>query len=360
MRYVTPVLVGLIGIEVLALKRRELTLDDLDESARPLGYERNDTIASLSICAASFVVPPLISKALSTTVPGRGKYGRVLVAGMIGAAAATSATDALARSENGTLSELARRVRPSASVTTAAASIVTGALTWASQASAHALWGRGGWKRDLGTGLATQASALLLWDFLTYWDHRIRHTSRAMWAVHSVHHSSERYNLSTALRNPVAEPLMMFVPYGIMSFLGFRPSVVETARAIDLTYQYWLHTELIDRLGVAEEVLNTPSHHRVHHGSQPEYLDRNHGGILILWDRLFGTFQREEQRVRYGLAETEPSTNPIRLMTNEYRSIFREVSEATNWKERIRTVFGRPGSKQTNNQSSTTDLDLAS
>jgi sterol desaturase/sphingolipid hydroxylase (fatty acid hydroxylase superfamily) len=153
---------------------------------------------------------------------------------------------------------------------------------------------------------------------------------------------------------------MMFVPYGIMSWIGFRPSVVETARAIDLTYQFWLHTELIDRLGIAEEFLNTPSHHRVHHGSQAEYLDRNHGGILIIWDRLFGTFQREGQRVRFGLAGTQGTTNPVQIMTNGYRSIFRDVAKSRTWRERIRLVFGRPVSPKTAAPHSTTKLKLAS
>ena len=374
MRFVTPALVALIGVEVFALQRRKasarndehLAFDDSQTPAetalsqQPLGYDRNDTVASLTICAASFIVPPLMSKVLAPTVPGRGKYGRVLVAGLVGAAAATTVTDALARSDNGKFSDVARRIRPSASVATAASGIVAGALTWASRTSARSLWGRGGWKRDFGTGIATHASALLVWDFLTYWDHRLRHTSRSLWAVHSVHHSSERYNLSTALRNPVAEPLMMFVPYGVMSWIGFRPSIVEAARAIDLTYQYWLHTELIDRLGTCEEFLNTPSHHRVHHGSQPEYLDRNHGGVLIIWDRLFGTFQREGQRVRYGLAGTQTTTNPLQIMTNEYRSIFRDVAKSKTWRERIRLVFGRPTSDTHHKLPDATDLELAS
>ncbi len=127
------------------------------------------------------------------------------------------------------------------------------------------------------------------------------HESRWLWAIHVVHHSSERYNLSTALRQPVAERFGAMLPYGLLSLAGVRPELIETARGVNLLYQYWIHTEAIGRLGPAEEVLNTASHHRVHHGSNPQYLDRNHGSILIVWDRLFGTFDREDEPVVYGL-----------------------------------------------------------
>ncbi len=125
-----------------------------------------------------------------------------------------------------------------------------------------------------------------------------------------MHHSSEHYNLSTALRQPVADAFGTFVPYGILAWLGIRPSLIEQARGINLIYQFWIHTEVIQSLGPLESVLNTPSHHRVHHGANRQYLDRNHGSILIIWDRLFGTFEREDEPVRYGLTKNIDTFNP--------------------------------------------------
>ncbi len=136
------------------------------------------------------------------------------------------------------------------------------------------------------------------------------HESRHLWAIHVVHHSSERYNLSTALRQPVADTLGTSVPYGLLCLAGISPELVATARGVNLLYQFWIHTETIGRLGPTEAVLNTPSHHRVHHGSNRQYLDRNHGSILIVWDRLFGTFEPEDEPVVYGLTKDIKTFNP--------------------------------------------------
>jgi sterol desaturase/sphingolipid hydroxylase (fatty acid hydroxylase superfamily) len=152
------------------------------------------------------------------------------------------------------------------------------------------------------------------------------HEVRLLWAHHVIHHSSERYNLSTALRQPVSDVLLIAVPYGIMARMGIRPALIAQARAINLLYQYWIHTETIGKLGPAEEVLNTPSHHRVHHGSNPQYIDRNHGSILIVWDRLFGTFEREDEPVIYGLTKNVGTYNPAVVITHEYRDILRDVA----------------------------------
>ena len=169
------------------------------------------------------------------------------------------------------------------------------------------------------------------------------HSSRYMWAIHVVHHSSEHYNLSTALRQPVAEAFGTFVPFGSLCLLGIRPGLVETARGVNLLYQYWIHTETVGRLGRAEEVLNTPSHHRVHHGSNRRYLDRNHGSILILWDRLFGTFEPEGERVVYGLTKNIDTFQPGRIATHEYAAMLRDVAGSTSWRERLSYVGARPG-----------------
>jgi sterol desaturase/sphingolipid hydroxylase (fatty acid hydroxylase superfamily) len=164
-----------------------------------------------------------------------------------------------------------------------------------------------------------------------------------MWAIHVVHHSSEHYNLSTALRQPVAEAFGTFVPFGSLCLFGIRPGLVETARGVNLLYQYWIHTETIGVLGPAEEVLNTPSHHRVHHGSNRQYLDRNHGSILILWDRLFGTFEPEGDRVVYGLTKNINTFQPGRIATHEYASMLRDVAGSTSWRERLSYVVRGPG-----------------
>ena len=197
--------------------------------------------------------------------------------------------------------------------------------------------------RDLGTGVAATALAVAGWDFIYYWNHRFMHESRFMWAIHVPHHSSERYNLSVALRQPVADVLGTFLPYGLVSLLGVRPSVVETARGMNLIYQYWIHTDVIGKLGRFERWFNTASHHRVHHGSNLRYIDRNHGSILILWDRLFGTFQAEQERVVYGLTKNVDSFNVGRIATHEYADIARDVYRSATWGERLSYVFKGPG-----------------
>ena len=158
-----------------------------------------------------------------------------------------------------------------------------------------------------------------------------------------MHHSSERYNLSTALRQPVADVLGVYVPYGLLARVGIRPALIEQARGVNLLYQYWIHTDAIRSLGAGEEVLNTPSHHRVHHGSNQQYLDRNHGSILIVWDRLFGTFQREDEPVVYGLTKNIDTYNPVRIASHEYADIVRDVAHSTNWRDRLSFVLRGPG-----------------
>jgi len=180
-------------------------------------------------------------------------------------------------------------------------------------------------------------------DFVYYLYHRTHHEIRVLWASHVVHHSSERYNLSTALRQPVAEGVTLTVPFGVLGLLGVRPALIEHARGINLIYQFWIHTETIRRLGRLEKVLNTPSHHRVHHGSNRQYLDRNHGSILILWDRLFGTFEEEDERVVYGLTRNIDTYNPLRIASHEWRDIARDVADADTWSDRFSFLLRGPG-----------------
>ncbi|MGH9086057.1 MAG: sterol desaturase family protein, partial [Acidimicrobiales bacterium] len=236
----------------------------------------------------------------------------------------------------------ARRVRR----VTGPVAVGAGALaltTWTQhRTTAWRMWERGK-RHDRGAGPLAWLAAIAGWDLIYYWNHRMMHEVRGMWAIHVVHHSSERYNLSTALRQPVADVLGVWVPYGWLARMGIRPQLIAQARGINLLYQYWIHTDTIRRLGRAEEVLNTPSHHRVHHGSNQRYIDRNHGSILIVWDRLFGTFQREEEPVVYGLTKNIETYNPARIATHEYRDILRDVAHSTSWHDRLSFVLRGPG-----------------
>lgn len=187
---------------------------------------------------------------------------------------------------------------------------------------------------DPGTGAWVFGLALLGDDFLYYWFHRLHHEVRILWAAHVNHHSSSRYNLSTALRQPwttFTSPLF----YAPLPLLGIDPLLVVTAHSANLLYQYGLHTELVGSLGPLEAVLNTPSHHRVHHGRNVRYLDRNHGGILIVWDRLFGTFEPESEAVDYGLTTPLRSHNPLVIAFHEWVAMGRDALDALR--------AGRPG-----------------
>jgi len=186
-------------------------------------------------------------------------------------------------------------------------------------------------------------AAMVAWDFLYYWDHRWQHEKRIFWANHVTHHSSEHYNLSTALRQPWSGFLLswVFVP---MPLLGFTPAQTLKAGQLNLLYQYWIHTEAIDRLPpMAEAVLNTPSHHRVHHGANPQYLDKNYAGILITWDKLFRTFEPEVRRVKYGLTKNIKTFNPVRIGYHEFADIAHDVRHAKGWRNKVGHVWKRPG-----------------
>ncbi|MCY1080525.1 sterol desaturase family protein [Archangium lansingense] len=148
-------------------------------------------------------------------------------------------------------------------------------------------------------------------DFAYYWFHRTSHRMNLVWATHAPHHQSEDYNLAVALRQGPIQPLVSRVFYLPLAWIGFPPIMFATAAALNTLYQFWVHTELIGKLGPLEWVLVTPSHHRVHHACNGRYLDKNHGGILILWDRLFGTFEPEEERITYGTVKPIRTFNPL-------------------------------------------------
>jgi sterol desaturase/sphingolipid hydroxylase (fatty acid hydroxylase superfamily) len=198
---------------------------------------------------------------------------------------------------------------------------------------------------DLGTGAVAWVVAMVAWDFSYYWNHRAGHRVRLLWANHVQHHSSTRYNLSTALRQPVTSVNeLLFFP--TLCLLGLQPWLVFAAGGINLLYQFWIHTEAIDRLPrPVEYVLNTPSHHRVHHGSNRRYLDRNYGGILIVWDRLFGTFEPEsaDEPVVYGLTKNIATYNPLRVAGHEYAALARDVAATPGLGRRVARLLRPPG-----------------
>ncbi|MBV8462368.1 MAG: sterol desaturase family protein, partial [Acidimicrobiales bacterium] len=281
-----PIYFGTIAVEHLWLRRR---------AARQGGtagdYERSDTIASLSMGVGSLVVPLVTARLLRPFTPGRGRLGKAVIGVAAAAAALTTVADVVVRrldedpppeaspSASTTGRDVARKVAAVGGVTTVVCGGVAMATFWSSRTALERFWRRR-FLPSLGTGPLALAAAVAGWDFIYYWNHRFMHQSRYMWALHVVHHSSEHYNLSTALRQPVADSLNVAVPYGALCLVGIPPDLVMRARDLNLLYQYWIHTETIGRLGPAEAVLNTPSHHRVHHGSNRLYLDRNHGSIL--------------------------------------------------------------------------------
>ncbi len=182
-------------------------------------------------------------------------------------------------------------------------------------------------------------------DFSYYWFHRISHTSRYFWASHVVHHSSQKYNLGTALRQTWTGTLTgAFIFWLWLPLLGFSPVAVMTMQAISLLYQFWIHTEFIRRLPAPIEfIFNTPSHHRVHHATNLAYLDKNHAGILIIWDRLFGTFEPEVERPVYGLTKNLRTHNPVRIAFHEWTDIGRDLRRAGSFRNAMGYLFGSPG-----------------
>jgi sterol desaturase/sphingolipid hydroxylase (fatty acid hydroxylase superfamily) len=180
-------------------------------------------------------------------------------------------------------------------------------------------------------------------DLCYYWFHRTHHQVRILWAVHVNHHSSRHFNLSTALRQTVLTPFTGPIFWSVLPLVGFPPWMVLTAQAWSLLYQFWIHTEAVDRLGPLEWVMNTPSHHRVHHGKNVRYLDRNHAGIFIIWDRVFGTFERETERVVYGLTKDISTFNPLRIAFHEMAAIARDVARAPDLGAKLGYVFAPPG-----------------
>lgn len=182
-------------------------------------------------------------------------------------------------------------------------------------------------------------------DLSYYWFHRISHTNRFFWASHVVHHSSTHYNLSTALRQTWTGSFTSFIFWMWLPLLGFHPVMILAQMSISLIYQYWIHTEKIKKMPVwFEAVFNTPSHHRVHHATNPQYLDRNHAGIFIIWDKIFGTFEPEAEKPVYGLTKNIGTFNPLYVAFHEWIGLFKDVfTTKTSLKKRLAYFIKPPG-----------------
>jgi sterol desaturase/sphingolipid hydroxylase (fatty acid hydroxylase superfamily) len=200
----------------------------------------------------------------------------------------------------------------------------------------------------MGTGALAWVLIFFGDDLCYYWFHRVHHESRFFWAGHVVHHSSLHYNLSTALRQPWTTPITGAPFWAPLALLGFHPAMIVAMQSISLLYQYWIHTESIGKLGPLEWVLNTPSHHRVHHASNPQYIDKNYAGILIIWDRLFGTFEVEQERPVYGLTKNIYTFNPLRIVSHEFAAILRDLRRPEPLRLRLARVFRSPEWKPEN------------
>ncbi|AYC34770.1 sterol desaturase family protein [Pseudomonas cavernae] len=187
--------------------------------------------------------------------------------------------------------------------------------------------------------------AFVFYDFCYYWNHRLGHERNVLWAAHSVHHQSEEYNLSTALRQTSTGFLFGWIFYLPMALVGVPPLVFLSVSALNLLYQFWVHTRHVPKLGWLEWLFITPSNHRVHHAQNPLYMDRNYGGVFIVWDRLFGSFQEEldEEPVIFGVTTPLASWNPLWANLQFYTMLWRDAVRAEAWWDKLRIWFMRTG-----------------
>ena len=180
-------------------------------------------------------------------------------------------------------------------------------------------------------------------DFCYYWAHRMSHEINLFWGGHVVHHQSEDYNFSVALRQSSFQVLWTFAFYLPLAILGFHPLDFVIVSALVTVYQFWIHTETIGKLGFLEKFLNTPSHHRVHHGRNPKYIDRNHAGVFIIWDKIFGTYQEEEERPTYGITRPVKSWNPVWVNFDHYHLMISDLKKIRGLKNKLKYIFYKPG-----------------
>ncbi len=186
--------------------------------------------------------------------------------------------------------------------------------------------------------------AFVFFDFMYYWAHRLSHEINLFWGGHSVHHQSEEYNLTVALRQSSTQILWTFLFYLPLAIAGIDPVVFIVAQGINLVYQFWIHTESIKKMPKwFEAVFNTPSHHRVHHARNPKYIDKNHAGTLIIWDKLFGTFASEDEKPHYGITKPLQSWNPVWANFAHYFEIYKEFKQIPVFKDKIKLLVKKPG-----------------
>ena len=199
---------------------------------------------------------------------------------------------------------------------------------------------------DLGEATVWSIAALVLaQDFFYYWFHRASHRIRWLWASHVTHHSSERLNLSTAFRQSLTYPISgMWLFWLPLAWIGFEPTHIIAVVAINLGFQFFVHTQAVGKLGWIEKVFNTPSIHRVHHARNPKYIDRNYAGVLVIWDRLFGTYVEEDDAVpcEFGIIGQVHSHNPITLTFHEWIAMFRDARRAHGLRPALAQLFGPP------------------
>ena len=186
----------------------------------------------------------------------------------------------------------------------------------------------------------------ILIDLVFYIYHRISHRSRFLWAIHMSHHSSEEMNFAVSFRQAWLGPVSKIPFFIVLPLIGLDPTIIAVAGVISTLWGIFGHTQVIGKLGPIEWIFNTPSHHRVHHGANEQYIDKNYGNLLIIWDRMFGTFEPEKANVRYGLVKNVNTFNPIRITLMEWSSIFKDMSKAPNLKESFNIFFGPPKTRE--------------
>jgi alkylglycerol monooxygenase len=190
--------------------------------------------------------------------------------------------------------------------------------------------------------LASWAIVFTLVDFFYYWLHRMSHEVNILWAGHVVHHSSEEYNLTVALRQSSLHGLFSWLFYMPLALAGVPWEMFVVSHGFNLIYQFWIHTREIHRLGPLEWMMNTPSHHRVHHGVNPKYQDRNYAGVFIIWDRLFGSFTPEDEEPVYGITKPLGTWNPVWANVHVFAEIFRNARRTRRWSDKFKVLFGPP------------------
>lgn len=185
--------------------------------------------------------------------------------------------------------------------------------------------------------------AFFLCDLVLYIYHFLSHRTRLLWAAHVAHHSSLHYNISVGFRINFIHLFYRFLFWAPLCFIGITPEMILFLESLTAIWNFLIHTEKIKKLGFIDLILNTPSNHRVHHASNPEYIDKNLGGVLIIYDRLFGTYAKESTPPVYGITHNLHTYNPAKVLLHEYNNVFNEVSTIKGWKNKIRLLFSKPG-----------------